>query len=338
MSDLASFLETFLGSQVRNDGAWLHTLINTDGGFFNARVRNDPVAELFVTTRAMDGFELTLRGERMRPDATFETALTVQTNDHELARLWLDPIARDRVIASAYEYHLTESYMEGLATDPFYRAPGAPVRRIWTYELANDELIAAKGGVETQLDRLALALETAGVIAARSRRWADEYAAIGQRIGTKHAAEVELGGAPVLTSNRSAVEVSLQLLRRLPGERTGRLRTLITAKRRGHHDDRTYSLVDRSARSTMVPPLPDGSRRDFGIEDYRLRASTESLELDELAKKQLLAARPSVVAADLDSIDIWFDGAPMEPERIDAAFALTAHLALGSAVGHGPYR
>lgn len=334
MSELATFLETFLGSQVRSDGTWLHTLMAVDGGYFTARVRNDPVAELFVTTRAMDGFELTLRGERMRPDATFETALNVSTNDHELARIWLDPVARTQILASAYEYYVGESYLEthGLGTGV------VPFRRIWTYELVNDELIATKGNVESQPDRLALALETAAMIAARTRRWAAEYAVIGQRIGASTHAEVELGGAPVMTSNRAAVEVSLHLLRRLPGERTGRLRTLITAKRAGHHDDRTYSLVDRSARSTMVPPLPEGDQRDFGIDAYRARASTDALDLDELARKQLLVARPSVVAADLDSIDIWFDGAPMEADRIDAAFALTAHLALGSTAQHGPYR
>jgi hypothetical protein len=336
MSELAAFLESFLGSPVRTDGAWLHTLMAVDGGYFNARLRNDPVAELFVTPRALDGFELTLRGERMRPDATFETALTVQTNDHELARMWLDQVAREQILDSAYEYHLGESYIEGLGAEP--PRPGVPFRRIWTYELANEEMVATKGNVETQLDRLALALETAAVIVARTRRWAAEYAAIGHRIGASSHAEVEVGGAPVLTSNRAAVEVSLQLLRRLPGERTGRLRTLIAAKRVGHHDDRTYSLVDRSARSTMVPPLPEGDKRDFGLDGYRARASTDALDLDELAKKQLLAARPSVVAADLDSIDIWFDGAPMELERIDAAFALAAHLALGSTAQHGPYR
>lgn len=331
--ELAAALEQHFGVAVRNDGTWLHALIQTDGGFFPARVRNDPVAELFVTTRPLDAFELTLRGERIRADATFDTALTVSSNDFELARLWLDPIARTAVLDSAYEYTTLE-LLEGL-TDEVRAPPTA--RRIWSYELGNDELIAAKGNVETQPERLAIALETACIIAARPRRWAAEYSPIAQRIGAKTAAEVELGGAPVMTSNRAAVEVSLQLVRRLPGERTGRLRTLITSKRVGHHDERTFSLVNRSARSTMVPPLPDGSRRDFGIEDYRFRTSGE-IELDELANKQLLAARPSVVAADLDSIDIWFDGAPMEPERLDAAFALAAHLAIGTAAHHGPYR
>ena len=166
MTELATFLETFLGSPVRADGTWVHTLMFVDGGYFNARVRNAPVAELFVTPRSLDGFELTLRGERIKPDASFDTAFTVSTNDHELARLWLDPVARTQILGSAYEYHVGESYVEGLGVEPL--RPGIPFRRIWTYELANDELVATKGNVETQLDRLALALETAAVIAART--------------------------------------------------------------------------------------------------------------------------------------------------------------------------
>ena len=339
MDELAFVLGEVFGVKVRDDGTWLHALICADEGYFTARIRNNPVAEVFVTPRALDGFQLSLRGERIPADATFERAFTISTNDHELARLWLDDVARKTLLDSAYEYQPTESYLTGLED---YMTPQSwsaiPARRTWMYEIANNELIATKGNVEQQPDRIAIAVETACTIAARCRRWAAEYAPIAQRIGAKHAAEVELGGAPVITSQRASVEVTLQLVRRLPGERAGRLRTLITAKRVGLHDEKSYSLVNRSARSTMVPPLPDGSRREFSLDAYRLRATSDKVELDELAKKQLLAAQPSVVAADLDSIDVWFDGAPMEAERLDAAFALAAHLAIGEAAQHGPYR
>ena len=97
-------------------------------------------------------------------------------------------------------------------------------------------------------------------------------------------------------------------------------------------------VSERSARRTMVPPLPDGSRRDFGIEDYRMRSTSEESQLDDLAQKQLVAARPAAVIADLDSIDVWYDGAPLDPVQLDAAFALTAHLAIGNAQQAGPYR
>lgn len=333
--DLATAFESHFGLQVRRDGAWIHALIEADGGFFNARVRNDPVAELFVTPCKLDGFELVLRGERMRADATFETALNASTNDHELARLWFDAPARQQVLDSAYEYHLSESYLEGLAPDELFR--GTPVRRIWTYELAHDELIATKGTFEGQPEQFVLALVTACTIAARPRRWALEYAELARRLGAECRTEVELGGAPVVTTARGTTEVSLSLVRRLPGERTGRLRTLITSRRVGLHDERTFSLIDRSASRTMIPPLPEGDRRGFGVEDYRLRASSE-VELDELATKQLVAARPSVVVADADSIDVWFDGAPTDLDRLQAAFALAGHLAVGNAAPQGPYR
>lgn len=340
MEDLATAIAAFFGSQVRTDDAWVHTVLRSDDGFFTARARTHPVAELFVTPRALDGFTLTLRGERIRPDAAFEHAFTVSTNDHALAHVWLDDVARRALLDSAYDYETDEFRISDAILrpgDPFYRPPGT-ARRIWTYELANDELIVSKGSVETRPQRIAIALQTAGTIVSRCRRWAAAYREIANQLGAQAHAEVELGGAPVITSNRYPVEVTLSLLRRLPGENTGRLRTLVTAKRVGLHGEQSFSLVNRSARRTMIPPLPDGSRRDFAIEDYRLRASSEAVDLAEVAKKQVLAAQPSVVVADADSIDVWFDGAPMEPERLDAAFALAAHLAVGNAVPQGPYR
>jgi len=343
VSELATVLATVFGSQVRSDGAWLHTLVRSDDGDFPVRVRTAPVAELFVTTRPLDGFELVLRGERMRSDATFDTALTVSTNDHELARLWLDATARTALIDSAYEdtpfeHGIMETIGLGLGLGDGAVRPFVPARRIWSYELGNDELVASKGAGETQPDRIATALSTAVTIVSRCRRWATEYGAIARRIGGEAATEIELGGPPVITSKRSAAEVTLQLLRRLPGDRTGRLRTLITARRAGHHDDRTFSLVARSAVHAMVPPIPTGDRRDIALDDYRMRASTDTAELDELTKTQVAVARPSVVIADHDSIDIWFDGAPIEADRLEAAFALAAQLAIGTTVQHGPYR
>ncbi|MBA2543688.1 MAG: hypothetical protein H0V17_28860, partial [Deltaproteobacteria bacterium] len=203
MDELGVVLGSFFGSQVRNDGAWHHTVVRSDEGFFTTRVRTHPTAELFVTPRPLDGFTLTLRGERIRPDATFDTALTISTNDHELARHWLDTVARTAVLDSAFDYHSadTSSDIIGLGVgDPFYRPPGMVVRRIWTYELANDELIATKGTVEPQAERIALALTTACTIASRCRRWAAEYAPIARRIGAESRSEIELGGAPVITS------------------------------------------------------------------------------------------------------------------------------------------
>jgi hypothetical protein len=211
-------------------------------------------------------------------------------------------------------------------------------KRTWTYELANDEIVVTKGTVEADPKRIATAMATGCALAGRSARWAREYAELARQLGGRARSEVELGGQPAITASRSAIDVSLSLLRRLPGESRGRLRTLVTAKRVGHHDERTFSLVDETAVRTMVPPLPKGDRRDVELASYRLRSSEDEFALDELAKKLVVAARPSVVVADLDSIDIWYDGAPMEHARLDAAFALAAHLAVGNAAAQGPYR
>jgi hypothetical protein len=336
---LATVLESVFGSTVRRDDVWAHTVVRSDNGFFTTRVRTNPVAELFVTPRALDGFTLTLRGERIKPGAEFADALTMATNDHALAHVWLDDIARRALLDSAYEFE-TEDYrvLDALVVNPAaFDRPQVIARRIWTYELANDELVVSKGSAEGRPERIATALQTACTIVSRCRRWAAAYGDIARTIGADARAEVELGGPPVITSNRYPVEVTLSLLRRLPGEKTGRLRTLVTAKRIGLQNETSWSLVDEAASRTMIPPLPTGTRIPFELEPYRLRAP-EGTELDELTKKLVVAARPSVVVADADSIDVWFDGAPMEVERLDPAFALAAHLAVGHAVPQGPYR
>lgn len=334
MDELATVLALF-GTQVRHDGSWVHSLVRSDDGFFNVRARMNPFAEVFVTPRALDGFQLTLRAERIKPASVFEDTMTISSNDHELARVWLDTVARTAVLDSAYELDATEfRFLQ--PGDPFYR-PHVEVRRIWTYELAENELIVTKGTVENQADRMATVVRTACTVASRCRRWAAQYAAIAQRVDGKCGDEVALGGPPLITSNRAPVEVSLSLLRRLPGDRNGRLRTLITAKRVGLHDERTFSVVDETAARSIVPPLPKGSRRPF-LEPYRLRSTEEGFELDEPTKKLIVAARPGAVVADLDSIDVWIDGAPLDPDQLDAAFALAAHLAIGNAAQAGPYR
>ena len=114
MDELAFVLGEVFGVKVRDDGTWLNALICADEGYFTARIRNNPVAEIFVMPRALDGFELTLRGDRIRPDASFETALNISTNDNELARLWFDDVARKTILDSAYEYTVASPFIEGV--------------------------------------------------------------------------------------------------------------------------------------------------------------------------------------------------------------------------------
>ena len=74
MDELATVLAVVFGSEVRADAAGTHTLVRSGDAFFTARIRTSPVAELFVTTRALDGFELKLRCEGYEKGAAFERA------------------------------------------------------------------------------------------------------------------------------------------------------------------------------------------------------------------------------------------------------------------------
>jgi hypothetical protein len=331
-NELATVLRTVFATQPRIDSAGTHAVIRSGDGFFATRVRLDPVAELFVTTRALDGFELRLRCEDYQGGA-FHEAVVVDTNDHVLAPLWLDATTKAAVLASAYEYEVPDvSFAETVGL----RLPRL-ARRTWTYELANDELVGTKGTIEYQPQRIAAALGAATTIAARSHRWAAEYAVLARELGGSARTEVELGGAPILSVTRHAIDVTLRLLRRSPDTRD-QLRTLLTASRVAHEACR-LSLIDGELPRSARPPLPDGSKRSLELGDYKLRADGDPAALlDEQAKKLVLLARPAAVIADVDSVDVWFLGAPIERERIDAAIELVARWAVGGIATHGPYR
>lgn len=322
-----------LGEKARTEGGTVRAIVQHGDAWLSTRVRTDPVAEVFVTTRALDGFELAIRwGDRWRDpdvgDVTFDRAFALETNDEPLMRAWLDETSRAALLASAYAYEsndLSLSTMQAMAAT-----------RTWTYELANDELVVTKGAAETDAGRFAVAVRTACAIAARSQRWASAYADIARQIGGTAAGEVNIGGEPVLGATRSAIDVTMRLVRRAPGT-SDRLRTIVSATRIGEgrlalwNDD-----LPRSAR----PALPDGERFALELGDYKLRASDARAanKLDDATKKLVVAARPAVVCIDADSVDVWFDGALSEVAQIDTAIALAAHLAVDAIAPQGPYR
>jgi hypothetical protein len=339
IDEIATVLSSVFNAQVRQDERGLRTLVCSDGAYFTTRIRVDPVAEVFIATRPLDGFELALRWNGGTSSSEFHHAFAMTTNDDEMSRLWLDDHGRRALLDSATTSTIDEvSFGQaGLAFgDPFF-ADTTSVRRTWTYEIANDELVVTKGGTEFDPNRIAIAVRTGCALAGRSQRWARQYADLAVRLGVTARTDLEIGGKPIITAVRQGLDVGLHLIRRVADEKTGRLRTLISA-RRVSQDERTLSIVDEHAVRAAVPPVPKGGRRDFELEGYRLRTSDAATKLDELAKKLVAAARPIAVVADLDSIDVWFDGAPLEHERLDPAFALAAHLAIGSAAQSGPYR
>lgn len=322
-----------LGDKARVEGDTLRAIVRHGDAWLSSRVRTSPVAEVFVLTRALDGFELSVRwGDRWSDsdvgDQAFDRAFAVTTNDEAMMRAWLDETSRAALLASKYAY---ASGDPSLAT-----TQGSPATRTWTYELANDELVVTKGGPESDVDRFLVAVTTACAIAARSQRWAASYADIARKIGGSAASEVVIGGDPVISATRSAIDVTMRLVRR---ERTSaeRLRTIISAPRIG---EGRLALWNDGLPKPARPAMPDGTRFPLDLGAYQLRASDARAagRLDDSTKKLVLAARPAIVRVDATSVDRWFDGALSDLLQIDTAVALAAHLAVDAIASHGPYR
>ena len=320
-----------LGEKARNEAGTVRAIVQHGDAWLSTRVRTDPVAEVFVTTRALDGFELSIRwGDSWRDpdvgDRTFDSEFSLATNDKPLMRAWLDQTSRAALLASAYTY---ESDDIALSTMQAMTAT-----RTWTYEIANDEIVATKGASETSASRIALAVRTACAVAARSQRWAAEYADIARKLGGSAAGEVNIGGDPVISATRSAIDVTMRLVRR-ESTSSDRLRTVISAPRIG---EGRLALWNDDLPKSARPALPDGARFAAAL-PYQLRASDERrAKLDDATKKLVLAARPAVVRIDADSVDLWFDGALSDLAQIDTAIALAAHLAVDAIAPQGPYR
>lgn len=322
-----------LGERARVEGTAVRAIVQHGDAWLATRVRTEPVAEVFVITRALDGFELSIKwGDRWRDpdvgDDVFDRTFALATNDEAMMRAWLDEPSRRALLASAYAY---ESDAISLST-----MQAVAATRTWAYELANDELAAAKGGAERDVDRFVIAIETACTLAARSQRWAAAYAPIARALGGVAASEVHVGGEPVIVATRSAIEVGMRLVRRI-GAGEDRLRTVIRASRLG---DGRLALWNDDLPKAARPAAPAGARFDVALVGYQLRASDERAagKLGEQAKKLVAAARPAAVIVDADSVDVWFDGALADPARIDPAFALAAHLAVDAISAQGPYR
>jgi hypothetical protein len=345
MDELITVLETVFGSQARQDERGIHTVVRTDGAFVPARIRTSPVAELFVTTRALDGFALSIKWaepttEELASDAAFQAAFRYETNDMMLAGLFLDGASRHALLDSIYEYQADDFMTSDVAVFGVLGklSPHRPgmAKRIWDYELANNEIVAARGGIERHADRIAKALTCACSLAARSTRWAGEYAVLSRELGGGTTrSEVDLGGPPVFTIARNAVDVSLRLGRRFDGAQD-HLRTAISAPRVAP-DATTVCVYDAELPKWALPRLPRGSKRAIELARYKQRGDQTPL-VDDLAKKLIAVASPSAAIVDADSVDVWFDGAPMERERIDAAIELAARWAVGSLAASGPYR
>src|SRR5688572_25033414 len=96
-------------ARMRVEGDVLRATSRHGDAWFATRSRVAPFAEVFVALRPIDGFELAIRwGDRYRDpevgDVAFDELFGIATNDVALMRAWLDEVARQALVASAYEY------------------------------------------------------------------------------------------------------------------------------------------------------------------------------------------------------------------------------------------
>lgn len=320
-------------ANVRDAPDGVHAVVRSGDGFFAIRLRGTPVAELFVQLRPLDGFELAIRtGSALRSlalgDTVFDQLFAVTTNDDALARAFVDEPARAALLASRYRYRTFDA--DG-ASEHF-------ANRAWTYEIADDVLVATKGTEEHDPEAAGVAVRTACTLAARAQRWAAEpWAQLAREVAATARRELALG-APILTTTRHAVDATVTLARRRIGDHD-RLHTTVAAERIGGGD--TLSLVDGAVANGFRPHVPTGKKVHVeGVSQYIARASTAEIQarLDEPAKRLLLAARPRAIVVGETAIEAVLDGACEDRVRLDAALELVTRWAVDRGLESGPYR
>ena len=310
----AAIARRFEGARLEVRDAGLDATVPHDGGWFRARLEMAPVARIAVAIAPIDGFELALRwsdrwiGEMPSRPASFDDSYFVETNDLALAHIWLDGPSRDTLLASRYVSRRAELG----ATAELVR-DGA-----WLHEVARNEVVARRRDAEPSPERMADLLAASLVVASRPVRWAAAFAQLAKRLGGEASSRVELGGRPAIRALRGNLEVLVSLVRRLAPDEPGRLRTVVAAHRPGD-----------GARLALVR---DGMPRDA------MRPSNDSigaLMLDAEAARLLDRAGPSAAAVHAQEVEIVFDGALLDHDRLAAAIELAARW---SAASLTPYR
>ena len=310
--------QRFEGAHARIVGGTVHTEIVIDGVAYRARLEMAPTALVVVGLPCIDGFELTLKwNDRWANDgsprpASFDDSFLVETNDFALAGVWLDHEARSGLLASRYVSARRADHKTAL----MFR-DGA-----WVHEVSNDEVSARRRDGEPSEERMADMLQASLLLASRPVRWAKAFAGVGRALGGEPATRIEVGGKPALRVRRGSVDVFVRVVRRLgPGD-PGRLRTIVGAHRHGSGGE-TLSLISEGLPRSAWPPPAD--------------PSGGTLPIDARAAQLLDAARPSATTVRLHDVEIAFDGALGDRDRIGAAIELAAWWA-SDAHAIGPYR
>jgi hypothetical protein len=308
--------ERFLEARCGADATGVSAEVTVDGVHYRARAQQHPRGLIRIELPATDGFELALRWTDRDVGSVasaFDDSCLVETNDVALASVWLDRESQVALLASRY--------MSGVP-DPLRNT--LPMMRdgTWHHTLRDEQLIAERSEPETSVDRMTDLLAASLSIATRPERWARWFAQLGKALGGETASRVELGGKPVLRVRRNGTEVSLRLLRKLGPDDPGRLRTVISAHRVASSGE-TLTLIAEALPRNAWPPPND--------------LSNSSLPIDERARTLLDLARPSTTIVRRHDVEITFDGALADRNRLGAAVQLALHWASDGSP-EGPYR
>ena len=219
------------GSRLGNAGNAWRLVFEVDGCWLDARCREAPKVEIFVRTLDLPGFELDIetrdRGIRVevrrrwgtdgfgnqtlvfdeeeveravadaRPALSFAEHFEVDTNDDALAALWLDEPARAALVESLW-----------LRPDVgLVSVDAVPVG--YQYLLERGEILVKRGD-ESEPARLARAVQTGGVLAARPHRIARDWLEVARTLGgTTTTDRWDLAKDFAVTVERSPVTVRI---------------------------------------------------------------------------------------------------------------------------------
>lgn len=313
----AAIAERYPGARLEIAPSGVRARITIEDVAYRARLTMAPWAAVAVDLPSTDGFELTLqwtdRWASNGPRApSFDDSLLIQTNDLALAAIWLDHVARSGLLASRF----VAGHQPARQTAVMLRDA------TWSYEVANDEVCVRRRDAEPSVERMGDMLMAALLLASRPVRWARAFGVVGRELGGEPATRIEIGGKPMLRVRRGAVDVSVHAVRRLGPADPGRLRTIVGAHRHGSGGE-TLSLISEGLPRAAWPPVG--------------KASPGTLAIDARAAALLDIARPSATNVRPHDVEIAFDGAISDRERLGAAIELAACWA-HPGYGAGPYR
>lgn len=318
MSDVlaAAIEDRFADADCVFDASGVRAELPISGVMYRVRAAMTPVGRVSVQLPSTDGFELALNWTDRAAGslaATFDDTFLVETNDVSLANVWLDREAQAALLASRYTAGTPDTLR---TTTPMLRDG------TWHHELRDDQVTAERTEPEPSAARIVDLIAASLALASRPVRWARWFVPLANALGGETLSRVELGGRPVLRVRRGKAEVTVRILRRLgPGD-PGRLRTVVGAHRIASGGETLTLISDELPRNAWPPP------NDLGA---------SSLRIDDTARGFLDAARPSTTIVRRHDVEITFDGAFADADRLGAAIHLAGYWA-GNHAHVGPYR